>query len=46
MFELCETQQGRGSFSKRQNGGAGRIHRGLVFFVAILLSLSASWRTA
>jgi uncharacterized delta-60 repeat protein len=46
MFELCETQQGRGSFSKRQSGEIGRIRRGLVFFLAMLLLLSGNWRTA
>jgi uncharacterized delta-60 repeat protein len=46
MFELCETQRGRGSFSRRQSGEIGRIRRGLVFFLAMLLLLSGNWRTA
>jgi uncharacterized delta-60 repeat protein len=46
MFELCETQRGRGSFSRRQSGEIGRIRRGLVFFLAMLLVLSGNWRTA
>ena len=44
MFVMCETQQVGGSFFEPPGGGAGRIRRGLVFFMVMLLSLAGSWR--
>ena len=42
MFALYEAQQIAGWFSKPIRIGAGRIRRGLVFSVAMLLALGAS----
>ena len=46
MFILYGSQQAGSSFFKRQRGETSGTRRGLVFFVAMLLSLAGSWRMA